>query len=270
MIIFLQHLLQHSEFSSQHCKDQYKIVDCHESYPACRGERHAPSPADRPHAEADRADFQPAVSLLPDRSAAPGAGNRRGDPEPQLPAAPHRGDLRRRRRPRHEAALRRRAHPARHGGRGPVCRGLADRVGRRLQWRRADPGRPARRPGAPSRAQGEGDDCPDAGREPARLRPGRNRRERQHSALSREAGRGRDHLQHDQRRHLHPRAGHVRPHSQGHGLVDRAELLSVAHRARRDVCRLRLRRLLDRHRDAGEIPPGAPRHHGRSLFGAAV
>ena len=89
----------------------------------------------------------------------------------------------------------------------------ADRLGRRLQRRRADAGRPAGGAGAAPRAQGQGDHRADAGREPARLRPGRDRRARQRLALPREAGRGRDHLQHDQRRHLRPRAGHLRSHS---------------------------------------------------------
>ena len=123
---------------------------------------------------------------------------------------------------------------------------------------------------AAPRAQGQGDDRADAGRQPARLRPGRDRRRRQHPAVPREAGRRRDHLQHDQRRHLRARAGHLRSHPEGHGLVDRAQLLPVADRARRDVRRLRLRRLLDRHRHAGEVHAGAPRHHGRPLRGAAV
>ena len=52
-------------------------------------------------------------------------------------------------------------------------------------------------------------------------------------------------------------------------MVDRAQLLPVAHRARRDVRRLRVSRLLDRHRHAGQIHAGAPRHHGRPLHGAA-
>ena len=81
---------------------------------------------------------------------------------------------------------------------------------------------------AAPRAQGEGDDRADAGREPARLRPGRDRRRRQRPALPREAEARRDHLQHDQRRHLRPRARHLRPHPEGHGLVDRAQLLPVA------------------------------------------
>ena len=66
---------------------------------------------------------------------------------------------------------------------------------------------------AAPRAQGQGDDRADAGREPVRLRPGRDRRRRQHPALPREAERRRDHLRHHQRRHLRPRAGHLRPHS---------------------------------------------------------
>ena len=53
-------------------------------------------------------------------------------------------------------------------------------------------------------------------------------------------------------------------------MVDRAQLLPVAHRARRDVRRLHLPRLLDRHRHAGEVHAGAPRHHGRPVPGAAV
>ena len=53
-------------------------------------------------------------------------------------------------------------------------------------------------------------------------------------------------------------------------VVDRAQLLPLAHRARRDVRRLRLPRLLDRHRHAGEVHAGPSRHHGRAVSGAAV
>ncbi len=63
---------------------------------------------------------------------------------------------------------------------------------------------------------------------------------RQRRAVPREAGAGRDPLQHDQRRHLRARARHARSHPEGHRLVDRAQLLPVAHRAPRDVRRLRL------------------------------
>ena len=38
----------------------------------------------------------------------------------------------------------------------------------------------------------------------------------------------------------------------------------------RDVRRVHLSRLLDRHRHAGEVPAGPPRHHGRPFRGAAV
>ena len=78
-----------------------------------------------------------------------------------------------------QAPLRRRADAARHGRRRPLRRRLADRIGRRLQRRRADPGRPRAVLAAPPRAQGQGDDRADAGRESARLRPGRDRRQRQ-------------------------------------------------------------------------------------------
>ena len=56
----------------------------------------------------------------------------------------------------------------------------------------------------------------------------------------------------------------------GRRLVDRAQLLSVVHRARRDVSGVDLPRLLDRHRHAREVHAGAPRHHGRALLDAAV
>ena len=65
--------------------------------------------------------------------------------------------------------------------------------------------------------------------------------------------------------HLRPRARHLRPDPEGHRLVDRAQLLPVARRARRDLRRVRLRRLLDRHRHAREVRAGAPRHHGPPL-----
>ncbi len=61
---------------------------------------------------------------------------------------------------------------------------------------------------------------------------------------------GRDHLQHDQRRHLRPRAGHLRSHSEGHPLVDRTKFFPFPYRAGRNVRRVPLRRLLDRHRHA--------------------
>ena len=87
-----------------------------------------------------------------------------------------------------------------------------------------------RHPPAP-RAPGAGDDRPDAGRQSRGLRPGRDRRRRQHPAVPREAEAGRDHDQQHQRRHLRPRAGHLRPHSERRRLVDRAQLLPVAGRA---------------------------------------
>ena len=77
-------------------------------------------------------------------------------------------------RPRHP--LRRRAGAARHGRRRPLRGRVAARVGRRLQRRRPDAGRPRRRHRAAPRAQGQGDDRADAGRQPDGLRPGRNRR----------------------------------------------------------------------------------------------
>ena len=113
-------------------------------------------------------------------------------------------------------------------------------------------------------------DRPDAGRESLRLRAGRNRRRRQHPAVPREAEAGGDHDQPHQRRHLRPRARHLRSDSERSPVVDRAKLLPFADRARRDVRGVRLQRLLDRHRHAGEVHAGPPGHHGWPLHGAAV
>ena len=93
---------------------------------------------------------------------------------------------------------------------------------------------------------------------------------RQRPAVRREAGPGADHDQPHQRRHLRARAVHVRPHPRRRAVVDRAEVLPVAGRARRDLRRLRLRRLLDRHRHARQVHAGAPRHPGGPVPRRAV
>ena len=100
---------------------------------------------------------------------------------------------------------------------------------------------------------------------PIGLWPRRNRPGRQRQALSREAERRQHHDEQHQRRHLRARARDVRPHSERCPVVDRTGLLSLAGRTRRDVRRLPLRWVLDRHRCAGQVHPGAPRHHGRQV-----
>ena len=231
------------------------IPGCHEGHPTRRRKGHAAQAAHAPHAQAHRPDLQPPVPALSDRPAQAGPRAQRGDPQPQLPAAPHRGRLRRRPQRRAADPLPGRAAAARHRRRDQVHRALSRWAGDRLQRRRADRDRLERRAGAAPLAQGQGDHRADAGRQSDRLRPGRDRRRRQRAAVSREAEAGRDHHQQHQRRHLHPRAGHLRPHPQGHALLDRAQLLPVARRARRGLRRLRLQGLLDRHRDAREVPP---------------
>ena len=147
-----------------------------------------------------------------------GAGDRRSHPQPELPAAADRGDLRRRR-TASASRIRYVVEPMPLGTGGAV-RYAGDSLhglGGRVQRRRADAGRP-RRPCC---------GCTASARRKATivLTPVENPRayglvetdaRRQHPALSREAGRGRDHLQHDQRRHLRARAGHVRSHPEGH------------------------------------------------------
>ena len=76
----------------------------------------------------------------------------------------------------HQDPLRRRAGAARHRRRHQVRRRQADRIGRRLQRRRADPDRPRGRHPAAPRAEGARDDRADAGGQPHRLRTGRDRR----------------------------------------------------------------------------------------------
>ena len=56
----------------------------------------------------------------------------------------------------------------------------------------------------------------------------------------------------------------------GHDMVDRAQFLPVTGRTRRDLRRVRHPGLLDRHRHAGEVRPGAPRHHGPAVPRRAV
>ena len=170
-------------------------------------------------------------------------------------------------RPRHP--LRRRAGAARHGGRRPLRRRVAARIGRRLQRRRADAGRSGGGHRAAPRAQGEGDDRADAGRQPdaptAWSKPTRDGNIRRFLEKP-----NADEITCDTINAgiyvLEPDTFDRIP--EGHAVVDRAQLLSVADRARRNVRRLRLPRLLDRHRHAGEVHAGAPRHHGRPLSSA--
>src|SRR3954454_5439168 len=61
---------------------------------ARRGQGHAPPTTDDSHAEADRAHLRASVSPLPARPPQAGSRDRRGHSQPELPAAPHRGNLR--------------------------------------------------------------------------------------------------------------------------------------------------------------------------------
>src|SRR5262249_28045876 len=91
-----------------------------EGDPARRGQGHAAAAAHDPHPEADRPDLRSPLPALSARSPQAGPRDRRSDPEPELSAAAHRGDFRRRWRigPRHP--LRRRAGAARDRRRGAL------------------------------------------------------------------------------------------------------------------------------------------------------
>src|SRR5262245_20971916 len=71
-----------------------KIEVCHEGDPSRWRKGHAAASPHHPHTQTNRSHLQSPVSALPDRPAQTGAGNRRGDPQPQLSAPAHRGDLR--------------------------------------------------------------------------------------------------------------------------------------------------------------------------------
>src|SRR4051812_42491740 len=73
----------------------HRMTDCHEGHSPRRRQGHPPPAAHDAHAETDRADPEPAVSLLSDRSAEADPRDRRSHSQPQLPAAAHRGDFRR-------------------------------------------------------------------------------------------------------------------------------------------------------------------------------
>jgi len=157
------------------------------------------------------------------------------------------------------------------GGAHQVRDGRLHGHGGGVQRRRDDADQPGR--GAPPapRAQGHGHDRAHAGRQPVGVRPGGNRRGRQRAAVPREAETRGHHLRHDLKRgRVRARARHLRPHPRGHGVVDRAQLLPVARGAPGDVCRVRVPRLLDRHRHAREVRAGAPGHHGPALPRGAV
>ena len=125
-----------------------------------------------------------------------------------------------------------------------------------------------RQPGrrAASRTRRQGDDRADAGRQSVGVRAGRDAPGRIGQALSRKA-----------RARTRSRATRSTPASTCSSpttfdripkdvvVLDRARLLPFARRARRAVLRLRRPRLLDRHRHAGEIRPGAPRHVRRPV-----
>ena len=124
---------------------------------------------------------------------------------------------------------------------------------------------------AAPRAQGASHDRADAGRQPDGLRAGRDRRGRQHPALSREAERRRDHAANTINAGIYvlepdtfDRIPKDTPWS-----IERSFFPSFIERGETFVA-YRTTRLLDRHRHAGRIHAGPSRHHGRPRSGTAV
>ncbi len=79
-----------------------------------------------------------------------------------------------------------------------------------------------------SRAQGQGDHRLDPGGQSIGLRVGRNASRRRRQTIPRKAKRGRNDVQHDQRRDLRARAGHLRSHPERRVVFNRTSLLSLS------------------------------------------
>ena len=162
--------------------------------------------------------------------------------------------------PRHPPALRGRDGSARHRRRDPLRGRQHRRTVRRLQRRRAHRSR-SRRDGRVPR------------RRAARRRRSRSRRSRTRArsascrrpadggviAFVEKPAPGQRAERLDQRGHLHARAVVPRPHPAPAQRVGRARDVPAHARAAGPAVRLPVRRVLARHRDAGEVPPGPPR-----------
>ncbi len=95
------------------------------------------------------------------------------------------------------------------------------------------------------------------------LRPGPHRREGLRAALPRKALVGRSRDQHHQRRRLPFRAVGVLPSPRRQDVLPGARIVPGTAGRGREAGRLGGARLLDRHRQRGEVPSGPPRHFGR-------
>ena len=175
-------------------------------------------------------------------------------------------------RPRRQAPLRGRADAARHR-RAPI-RYAGDSLTESVVVFNGDVLTQvdlARRAPAAPRAEGEGDHRADAGGQPPRLRAGRDRRATATSSRFLEKP-GEDEITCNTINAgiyvLEPETFDRIPKDTAWS-IERSFFPSLIERGETFVA-LRLRRLLDRHRHAGEIHAGAPRHHGRPLLGAAV
>ena len=147
----------------------------------------------------------------------------------------------------------------------------ADRIGRRVQRRRADPGRSRRGARAAPRAQGEGDDRADPGREPARLRPGRDRRATGNIQRFLEKP-GEDEITCNTINAgiyvLEPDTFDRIPKDTAWS-IERSFFPSLIERGETFVAYVYNGYWIDIGTPA-QVPAGAPRHHGRPLPGAAV
>ena len=146
------------------------------------------------------------------------------------------------------------------------ARGRAARrhVPRHLR-RRALRRRPHAARRVPPREAGVGDDRPEVGREPARVRDRRHRRRRPHRALPREAVVGAGLLRHDQHRHLRASSRRcMQPRADGPAVRLLEGALPAAARDGPADVRLRDGRLLAGHRQPRPVPAGELRRARRA------
>ena len=230
---------------------------------------HAPSPAHVEPAEADGADRRQAVHGAHPR-AAEAARLRGRDRHRRVPAAGDPLVLRRRRDARHRHRVLGRGVAARHRRLGAARRGPARRHVPRHLRRRALRRRPDEARRVPPREGGVGDDRPQVGRQPARVRDRRHRRGRPHRALPREAVVGPGLLRHDQHRHLRARAGGAAAHPDRPAVRLLEGALPAAARDGPADVRLRHGRLLAGHRQPRPVPAGELRRARRDACGSNI
>ncbi len=191
------------------------------------------------------------------------ARRRRGGALARLPPRRVRGALPRRLLRRPEVAVCSRGSSARHCRCHPLRDPWHRGTHRRLQRRRADDPRPRCARRLPRRARCRSNHPPHPGGGSVGVRGRAHPRRRRGRGLRGEAPEGRRPHELDQRRHLRTGACRTRSNPGAPHRVDRARDLPAHARGAEPALRDGERCVLDRHRDAREVPAGAHRRAER-------